>query len=377
MPYHDEGLRIASVCIQYIVAYFPYFLTLHFAQNLLPDKRLEQLSLGVAIAMRLVAVGPALLTSDMARYRWEAMTLDRGLNPYRVTPASLGDILTPGADFSAVYGPWLEFAHWVAYRVTAGAWMQLSAVVADCCILALLWRDLGRGRLTLFRWLLYAWSPLAIYEFWQNGHNDAWLVLFLFLALREGNSWLWLAMSIGTKWWTLLLVPLWMRRYGWVRGVIALGAVGLPLLWVLQPEEWVQKVRFTTGFLGGWSNNAFFYHMLQNKEQAIVVLCVAAGVLPFLRMRTPELVLGLTTVVLAISANIHPWYLSWLLPGLVLTRVNPLPWLLPMALMPLAYDSMLGWVLAGVWREDPSLRLLIWIPVLVHSSVHVFVRRTR
>lgn len=378
--YHDEGLRIASVCIQYIVAYFPYLLTLLISQNLLPDKRLERLSLGLAIAMRVAAIGPAVLTSDMERYRWEASALDRGFNPYRTTPASLGEFTVPGADFSAVYGPWLEFVHWVAYRLTGGQWMQLSAVLAECCVLGLLWRRLGQGRLPFFRWLLYAWCPLVMYEFWQNGHNDAWLVLGLFLMLEEkstARSWLWLGASVLTKWWTLLLVPLWVRRAGWRWGALVLCGVGAMLALLLTPAEWVTKVRFTTGFLGGWTNNAFLYHLLTQKEQAVALFVVAGIALPFWRQSPAKVLLAFPTLLLSFSANIHLWYLSWLLPGLVLTEVNPLPWILPMALLPLSYDSMLGWVLAGVWRENQSLRFLIWIPVLVHSSAHLLMRRTR
>lgn len=374
LPNRDAGLRILSVCILYIVAYFPYLVALYFSRNCLTDNRLEPLSLVAAIAFRLAAIGPAVLTTDTLRYGWEASALDRGFNPYRTTPISLGDSGIPGPDLTAVYGPWLEAVHWLAYRLTAGQWLQLSAALADSLTLAFLWRRLRSGQLPLFRWLLYAWSPLAIFEFWRNGHNDAWVVLFLLWAL-SGGRWLPLTLAVLTKWWPALLWPLWWRRYGWRGGALSLLATLAIVAALLAPAEWWLKIRFTTGFLGGWTNNAFLYHLLANKQQALALLAAAALVAAWLKTEIKLLVLALTTFLLAFSANIHPWYLSWLLPGLVLTRVNPLPWLLPMALIPLAYDTMLGQTLAGFWREDPSLRWLIWVPVLVFPLWYLRPRR--
>ena len=55
---------------------------------------------------------------------------------------------------------------------------------------------------------------------------------------------------------------------------------------------------------------------------------------------------------LMISANCHPWYLTWLLPLLVLVPVPGL--LLWTALVPLAYSAVIAWVETGEWIEVRS-----------------------
>ena len=139
--------------------------------------------------------------------------------------------------------------------------------------------------------------------------------------------------------------------------------------------EWITKVRFTTGFLGGWQNNPFLYRFLTDKSQAIAISAVSSIGVCFLRLGQAELVLIFITVLLAFSANIHPWYLGWTLPFLMATKWNPMPWLLAMALLPLAYDPMIGWRLNGTWIEDPLIRVWIWGAVTVFSGYRLISKR--
>jgi hypothetical protein len=137
-------------------------------------------------------------------------------------------------------------------------------------------------------------------------------------------------------------------------------------LW-LSVGEWVERVRFGTGFLGGWTNNAFLFGLLGSKERVAVLVSVVSGGLAWRGVARGTAALAVTTVLLLFSANVHPWYLTWLLPALGVTGVNPLPWLLAMSLSSLLYDPMYGWTRLGSWVEDAGLRYLVWGAVFSFS----------
>src|SRR5205823_2624268 len=115
---------------------------------------------------------------------------------------------------------------------------------------ALLWDILGRlrPRQRVAGTLFYAWNPLVLIEFAGNSHNDVALIFFLLAAVaahvrkRPALVALFLALSVLTKFITLLVIPaylllLWREAPTTRARLLALGqaaAVGLAafaLLW--------------------------------------------------------------------------------------------------------------------------------------------------
>jgi hypothetical protein len=72
-------------------------------------------------------------------------------------------------------------------------WFKLPAALADLGLIATLWALLKARGMPTKRLLIYAWSPLPVFEFWVSGHNDAIALLFVVLALyaAEKRRWLW------------------------------------------------------------------------------------------------------------------------------------------------------------------------------------------
>ena len=377
---NDEAAQITSISVSYSIAYLPYLLTLWIAANVPETRRLRQVVVAGAILFRLSAFAlPPALSDDVLRYEWEASRLSLGENPYRVSPASVGaeNKKIPGYDFSAVYGPVLELVQLASFRL--GLPMKASAAFAEALLLGLFWWWMRKNGCPLWRWVLLGWSPLNVYEYWMNGHNDAWLILLLFAAFLTEGFWSWILLGLATltKWWPILLIPLWLRfRFSWP-GIVGYAMLMCSCLFWISVGEWVTKIRFTTGFLGGWQNNAFLYRFLSDKMQAIGIIGLLSVVLPLFKQGKAELIVWFLTVFLALSANIHPWYPGWLLPFLGASRLNPLPWLLAMALLPLAYDPMIGWRVNGSWREDELIRYLIWGSVCAFSMFQVVRSRNR
>jgi hypothetical protein len=240
---------------------------------------------------------------------------------------------------------------------------------------------LGAHGLPRERLLIYAWSPLAIIEFWATGHNDSVVVLFLALALlaawKERWTWAFAALSLAAaaKLWPILLFPLfigwrgarpqrWWHWYQWWVALPILGLFALPY-WTNVTEN----MQFASGFMGGWRNNDSLFGIVlwlakdvyRAKYTAMAIVAVAVLILTLRQIPLERACLAAITAMLMVSANCHPWYLTWLLPLLVLFPVPAL--LLWTALAPLAYAAIISWVILGEWQAPTEFRWFEYVPV--------------
>ena len=219
---------------------------------------------------------------------------------------------------------------------------------------------------------LYAWCPLPIFEFWINGHNDAMLVCFLSAALwleaRTGvSAGAALALAAATKLWPAMLFPFLRNRWR----CSALGAAVLAALSIPYIADVFENARYASGFLGGWRNNDSLYGLLlrfaahgdvyRAKYWTFAILGAAVASMVLKRYRLDGAAFVLIPFLLAISANVHPWYLTWLIPLLVIRPSAPL--LLWVALVPLHYVVLIDWFALGRWDGSSSSRWFVYVPV--------------
>ncbi len=359
------------------------------------DKPFQGNSLGFwivafAILFRLTVWGlPPAFTDDVLRYRWEARLQLEGASPYEVAPSDPGfrhlrDATysrLSGPDFKAVYGPFTELVYRFAYqaiRPFAGGdpyrevfWLKLPSVAFDLALLAAMWAWRKE------RALLYAWSPLPIFEFWVNGHNDSLMLLPLVLSLiaaeqaRWRGAFTWLGLAIAAKIWPVVLLPVYVGRnlarwkYGFLAAavcIVFLAPFGTGL---------IRNGPFATGFLGGWRNNDSIYGALLwltgdaylAKYSAAAMVGVAVLWVTIRRWPASRAALAVTTVLLLVASNNHPWYLTWML---ALVPAHPsLALLLWSALAPLAYQVLPAWEILGQWNGVSPLRWFIYAPVFL------------
>ena len=203
--------------------------------------------------------------------------------------------------------------------------------------------------------LIYLWSPLAVTEFWIEGHNDALgvalAVAAIALSLRWRHTWALVLLTIATlcKFWPVVLFPfLALARSGgagkcsgrgcWRAARLALrfaastGTACRTSSRCWRASRWAGAI--TTACLpvllwvaGGDMASA------ATAGRWILIACVAW--LWWRRLPPCLGELGAVTALLLLSANCFPWYLSWMLPLLAVHPVRPL--LLWTALAPLAY----------------------------------------
>ncbi len=351
-------------------------------------------AIGLILRLTVWPLAPG-LSDDLYRYRWEGKLQAAGGNPYESRPAdarwsSLCDSSFPlvvGKDFKAVYGPLIEQIEVWTYRVVSLVesdpvrqvfWFKLPFALCDLGVIAVLWALLGAHGLPRERVLIYAWSPLAIIEFWASGHNDSVVVLLLALALlgAKKERWTWafaaLSLAVAAKIWPILLFPSfigWQRNrpqrwYQWWVALPIIGFCALPY-WTNVSEN----MQFASGFMGGWRNNDSLYGIIlwltkdvyRAKYAAFAIVAITVFILTLRQIPLERACLAAITVLLMVSANCHPWYLTWLLPLLVLFPVPAL--LLWTALAPLAYSAVISWVTLGDWQGSTPIRWFEYIPV--------------
>jgi hypothetical protein len=237
---------------------------------------------------------------------------------------------------------------------------------------------------------VYAWSPLIVIEFAGAGHHDS-IVLFLIataLALATSARW-WsvftvLSIAAAAKIWPLALFPAfvgWTGRYllrPWQPLML------IPVAAVTAIPYWtnvMENAQFLSGFLGGWRNNDSLYGQIlaltgdvyRAKYTAFALLGVFIAWTLLRRWPLDRAVLGAIVVMLAVSANCHPWYLTWFVPLLCLMPAPAL--LLWTALVPLAYETLFAWFAVGVWNGVSDTRWLIYVPVISVAIVSWLLRR--
>jgi len=350
----------------------------------------------VAVILRLTVwpLAPA-LSDDIYRYRWEGKLQAAGGNPYASRPADarwagLRDSTFPlvvGKDFKAIYGPLIQQIELWNYRAAAAVekdpirqvwWFKLPFALCDLGVIAALWMLLVAHGLPPERVLIYAWSPLPIVEFWATGHNDSVVVLLIALALLAAakERWTWafaaLSLAVAAKIWPLLLFPLFI---GWRKGRPLRGYqwwVALPIVALLvlpYRTDVTENLRFMSGFMGGWRNNDSLFGIIlwlardlyRAKCAAFGIVAVTVLILTFRNVPLERACLVAIAVMLMVSANCHPWYLTWLLPLLVLFPVPAL--LLWTALAPLAYAAVVSWTILGEWQPITPFREYEYVPV--------------
>ena len=365
----------------YAIAAAAYLFAL--ADGVRLDDRQLRLALTVAAGWRLaMALAPPMLSDDVNRYVWEGRIQLHGGNPFRWADRPESDAWLDLRDsvwarvnhktYTAIYPPvWQLAARAVVAVHDSLVAMKLFLVASEILALltlALLLRRRGQppGRL-----LIWAWSPLALVEIAGGGHNEAFGLLWLSLALlavesgRPLASALAAALGCGSKLVPGLVAAAWARRYR-VRDVVLASAV-LAIAFLPFRSARQGLFRSFVGYASDWRFNETGFALLAAGVgdspavgMAALLLAALAAVLAW--RRSPPVAAGLlvTAALLVLSPNVLPWYALWLLPYLVLMDSPPaLAFTISSAL---AYLVIPAWKAGGDWRIGWDVRLAEYGP---------------
>lgn len=346
-------------------------------------------------------------SNDVYRYHWEGKLQVEGHgNPYLTAPSdpgrtalrdsTYGNVVLP--DNKTIYGPVIELEqrawYWILWKLGVADpfvrvfWFKAPAALFDLLTIGAVWLWLKARGDPVERVLIYAWCPLPVFEFWVNGHNDSLLICFLAMALwwdargRYGWSAAALAMSAATKLWPAVLWPWILVRRGWKSALWA--AVPAALLSAPYLADVLENAQYASGFLGGWRNNDSIYGLIlwtcrgdvyRAKYATFAILACIVSVVLWKKLPFAEAALAIITAMLAISANVHPWYLTWIVP---LLAVNPAaPLLLWVALVPLHYAVLISYHTLGAWNGVTDSRWFVYAPVYSFAVLCWLISRFR
>jgi len=364
-------LLLAGAGIFYLIA---VALTLRRAAHA-PELKLRWIVLAaLAFRLTLLTLTPQ-LTHELWRYRWDGEIQAAGFNPYVYPPDHVvfqpirraADELVPGQAAAAFHPPLAErIFHWNFSLASTLRLEKILYVGADVVLILLLARILAaRGRPREWA-LIYAWSPLAVFEVAGNGHMAPIAGLLLLLALHwAGRRTRWsgfLASAAGlTQWYALALAPVvlgaarrrWAGAVGWG---VALGAAATVPYWFLNRSFVLGKV-----VANGWHHlastpefNASIFALAQRWFPAGVAWGIAIGLVAALvaihvwkRSDPLRAGFGILAAMILVMPQVEPWHLLWLLP---FAAIFPeMPWLYFSVAVVLGYAA--GEHPGAIWIE--------------------------
>jgi hypothetical protein len=320
------------------------------------------LILGGALLLRVLFLGLVPnLSHDSWRYVWDARALLHGYSPYVTLPEAkalepLRDFIYANSRFRnapSIYPPGAQYIYVLSYLLAPSNLFFLKGVfvafdLANCLILARLLAERG---LDPARALFYAWSPLPIIEFALEGHLDGVAITFALLAVLSASRTSWrgrvltgFLVGMGTlvKVYPLvLLIPLVDGR-SWRRDVPLVLTSLLTIVIAYTPfivlghgqifgffstfaNEQGQNAGLVQHIIGvvGADVHLSLAQVIAWEHAIALVLLVGTAVTLFTaraqkRMSLEAGTLILFSLVLAVSSHVFPWYVTTLLPWIVL-----------------------------------------------------------
>jgi hypothetical protein len=315
----------------------------------------------VALMMRLPLLPSPPNSTDLWRYIWDGRVQAAGINPYLHVPtdAALAHLrderVFPNinrADYApTIYPPAAQAVFFLVTRLGESATVMKTAMLAfeALAVWAMLQLLAARG-LPSTRILLYAWHPLAAWEFAGSAHVDIVAIAFMLLAFlaadRRSPLLAGAALAAGTfvKYLPVVTGPTIWHRWDW-RLPLAFVLTAL-LLYAPYVGAGAKLLGFLPGYLAeeGLSRGDGFYlwALLASAVPlppsavavygpfAALVLIALALVLFFRRVHDgadlAAAMILLTTALVLISPH-YPWYFAILLPFLCFHPVAALVWL--------------------------------------------------
>jgi alpha-1,6-mannosyltransferase len=195
--------------------------------------------LGVAVSLRvLLLTAPPILSTDIYRYVWDGRVQAAGINPYRYIPAdpalaSLRDaVIYPQINRAGyartIYPPFAQMVFAAVGRIWDSVMgMRLAMLAFEALGIVCLLRLLPLAGLPRERILIYAWNPLALWSFANDGHVDAIAIGLLGMALllrarhKDGWAGAMLAGAALVKFFPLLVAPAFLRGGRFWRPAVA------------------------------------------------------------------------------------------------------------------------------------------------------------
>lgn len=403
---HSKGVTDIVWFLKVVAVQIPVYLAAAWLSLRSPDSR-SVLMLGLIFAalFRLsIIFSPPYLSDDIYRYIWDGRVQSAWINPYRYIPsdealASLRDEkIYPNInrrDYAhTMYPPVAEGIYLLTTRISESVtWMKATMAGFEAITVWAIIQLLASFGFARQRVLIYAWHPLAIWEFAGSGHVDAIAIAFVALAFlarrRNGEACTGVLLACATlvKIFPVVLFPALFKRWNW-KMPLAFVATALIAYMPYLSVGPLQVIGFLPGYAserGMVSGEQFFlltvarelFHLPVPTVAYLTFALLVLGTLSVMLMRSQEgsgitfLRNGLiiSSAFMVLLAPHFSWYFTWLIAFLCFIPSIPV--------LCLTFASFLLYL---TWLNDASkevliLKAFIFVPFLILILLSIWWRR--
>lgn len=347
---------------------------------------------------------PPYLSDDIYRYIWDGRVQAAGINPYRYIPAEeplaqlRDDKIYPHINrretVHTIYPPVGQAMFLLVTRVSESVtWMKAAMVGFEAIAIWAIIQLLSSFGFARQRVLIYAWHPLAVWEFAGSGHADALAIAFIALALlahrkrAETLTGVLLASATCVKFFPVVLFPALYIRRSWKMPLAFVATVVIAYLPYLSvgPMRVLGSLPAYSSEQGLVSGKQYFLlalvrQLLNANVPTVAYFIFVAAVLGILSLwmlkdqrgdETRYLRNGLViaSLFMLFQAPHFSWYFTWLIPFLCFIPS-----------IPFFYLTMANFVLYLTWLNDTPNRViiykaLIFAPFLILGLFMMWLRR--
>ena len=328
-------------------------------------------------------------SDDYYRYLWDGKVQANGINPYAYAPDAKelthlhSDIIPKyvnHADMKTLYPPLTEILFYISYLISGENYLGLKFLLLCFDLMTiygiyLILKKLNTDKKYI---LLYALSPLPIFQFFVDAHADGFGLVFIIFAIffyldkKKILSYILIGISICIKPIGLLFIPLLLftekslieRIKIILIPLFICTAMYIPYIFTGSPFQALIK------FTENWNFNGIVFDILNSfmhNNQKVRLICGIIYFLIFLIILFSKKNL-LVKIYLSIflllifSPVVHPWYVSWLV--ILLPFVPKWSGIFYVSLVSLTTITDLNFQLSGIWKEYTFVLILEYVPVL-------------
>jgi alpha-1,6-mannosyltransferase len=382
-----------------------YVLAAWLVTRMAASKSTLMVVIAFAVLFRLsLLFSPPYLSDDIYRYVWDGRVQAAGINPYRYVPAdpalaglrdeTIYPKMNRRDNAHTIYPPITEVIFLLTTRLSESVtWMKVTIVLFEALACGAIIVLLGLLGLSRHRVLLYAWHPLAIWEFAGSGHADAIAIAFLGLALlaRQRRKEIATGLALGCatlgKIFPFVLFPALYRRWNWKMPLVFVATlvIGYAPFWSVGPARALIFLFGDSAERGIESGEEFFLLSAIRRLPfgahiptiafVVFAILIGLGLAIWIMSRHANEdnyiahALVLSSVFLVLVAPHYPWYFAWIIP-LLCFAADPA----------VIYMTLASYLLYLTWLGDGTVRVLkikaaIYVPALALLLLTMWLRR--
>ncbi|MDP3582048.1 MAG: hypothetical protein Q8S39_08925, partial [Ignavibacteria bacterium] len=283
-------------------------------------------------------------------------------------------------EMKTIYFPLSQWLFYVGYKLSGEAvWAyKLLLLLSELLTLFLLYKILAKLNIAKKYLLLYALAPLPIIQFALDAHLDGFglplllAFIYFYLADKKIISAIFLGLSFSIKPVGVLILPILFLREKKITNkllmvtvpFIAFGIQFLPYIFSANPlEAFLIYTRnwFYNGLVFNLLNS-FIHNNQTTRFWCSVVLLVSLVPVYFSKKILLDKIYFAVMLLMIFSPVVHPWYISWVLILVVLTRKWSGAYFAAAA--SLTSLTVLNYQLNGVWKDYLAVQIVEYVPVI-------------